>query len=437
MSNIQQESIGKLCSEYFIEYGRELNSNRALPLLMDGLKPSYRRAIYTALMAPGNHIKSLDFVGSMFKLHPHGDKSIIGVETKLVRAKVFKELGNFGYYPIYGEQSTAAAPRYTETGIEDNWYDIMRPLIDSVPFINGEVEGVTEPQYLPTPIPLSLVFGSQGIGLGINTNIPAFNPKSILDAYLADDPSLLKPYYDLEIDYENSQLQRLWETGTGRVVYRYHVYRDTDNSGCEGVVVEGDTQMFEPNWWQINEWKDQGLIFVRDETTGGKNRVFIGKNPYVRKVNQDMIYEECLECCSSMYALEDIQTIYRLGIHDGKIAKYISMKDWVGITYENYLKLVEIYKQNNINKLSFDREVYTYLKQVAEILINAEDDIDNQTIADQIGTTIDVVNAITRKSISTLKRTDTDAMLQKIDNQISDYASINPKEFVELTISKM
>lgn len=437
MSNIQKESIGKLCSEYFIDYGRELNENRALPLLYDGLKPSYRRAIYTALKAPNNHMKSLDFVGSMFKMHPHGDKSIIGVETKLVRAKVFKELGNFGYYPIYGVQSGAAAPRYTETGIEDNWYAIMAPLLDSVPYINGEVEGVMEPQYLATPIPLSLVFGSIGIGIGINSNIPSFNPKSILDAYLHDDPTLLKPYYDLEIDYDNSQLERLWNTGTGKVIYRYHVEKGVDPSGSEGVWVSGDTQVFYPYWAQINEWKDQGQIFIRDESTGGKNCIFIGKNPYVRKVNQEMIYQECLRCCSTQYALEEIQTIMRIGIHDGKQARYISLKEWIDTTYKNYLNIVETYKKNNIDRLSFDRKVYTYLKEVAEILINSKTDISNEEIAEQLRIEIDVVNAITRKSISTLKRVDSKAMLDKIDENTNYYKSIIPEQFVESIISKM
>jgi len=437
MNNIKKESIGKLCSEYYIEYGRELNSNRALPLIMDGLKPSYRRAIYVALNSPGNHIKSLDFVGNMAKMHPHGDKSIVGVENKLVRAKVFKELGNFGYYPLYGAQMSPAAPRYTSTGIEDNWYDIMSPLLPYVPYMEGETEGIIEPEYLPTMIPLSLVFGSIGIGLGINTNIPNFSPQSILDAYNNDDPSLLKPYYDLEIDYENSQLERLWEKGIGKVIYKYHLEVGTDNNGSDGVWVYGDTNVFIPDWTQIEEWKSQGLIFTRDESTGGKPCIFVGRNKGVRKVNQEMILEELQRCTSSANVFSEIQTIYRLGIHDSEVARYIPMKEWVEVTYNNYLEIFERYRKGNIDKINFDIKVNTYLKQVAEILMTAEHDITNQEIADQLEIETEVVNAITRKSISTLKRVDTDSIIKSLKQKRKEFKNLDVIEFINSTVAKM
>lgn len=437
MNNTIERGIGDLCSEYYIEYGRELNANRALPLLYDGLKPSYRRAIYTALQAPNNYIKSADFVGSMLRIHPHGDKSVSGVETNLVRAKIFKELGNFGYYPIYGASERAAAPRYTATGIEDNWYDIMKTMIDMVPYMEGEVEGVLEPQYLPTCIPLSLVIGSQGIGLGINTNIPNFSAKSILDAYLHDDPSLLKPYYDLEIDYELSDLERLWNKGIGKVIYKYHVWEGYDDAGVQGVYISGDTQVFSPDWSVINEWKGQGLVFTRDETTGGKPVVFIGRNKGVRKVNQEMIYEECLRCTSTYNVFEEIQTIYRLGIHDGIIARYISMKEWVDIVYKNYLKLVDKYKKTHIKQLDFDTLVYTNLKDVASLLLNTTEDISNEDISNQLNLPIDVVNAITRKSISTLKRVDTESVLNNIKLRRKEYTDLVAEEFINSVIERM
>lgn len=437
MSNIITEGVGSLCSRFFIDYGKELNSNRALPMLMDGLKPSYRRAIYTAIQAPGNHMKSLDFVGNMFKMHPHGDKSIVGVETKLVRAHIFKELANFGYYPIYGTQSPAAAPRYTETGVEDNWYKIMNELIDVVPYMDGEVEGVREPAYLATPIPISLVIGGRGVALGMNTNIPSFDPKSILDAYLNNDPSLLKSYYDLEIDYENSELDRLWNDGVGRVIYKYHITPETDASGCQGVAIEGDTQVFIPNWEQIDDWRDQGLLFVRDESTGGHNRIFIGKNKNVRKISVDDILEECNLCCSSLYTFSQIQYTYKLGIYDGTIGRYISMKEWVDTTYKNYIDLISKYKEKNIDKLNFDKSVYNNLRSVADILMNAENDISNEEIANQLEISTDIVAAITRKSISTLKRCDTEGMIASIDGKINYYDSIKPKKFIKTIISEM
>jgi hypothetical protein len=430
-----EKTIGEICEESYITYGREVNSNRALPLLYDGLKPSYRRMIWKAIES-GNHIKSLDLIGKVAAVHPHGDRSIIGVETNLVRFGILREDGNFGYYPIYGEPMPAAAPRYTETGVTEKWYDLISPFIDLVPRIEGEVTDVWEPSYIPTPIPLSLVFGASGIGIGINTLIPSFSPTSILEAYLKDDPYLLKPGYDLEFDEDLCEFERLWKTGKGRIIYKYHVEYGW-SGGNDGVYVWGDTQLFSPDWSLIEEWRSQGLLFIRDETTNGKPKIFIGRNKGVRKISTEDIYNECIKCTSSYYALQEIRTRYRIGIHDNKKAIYIGLRDWIDITYKNYLNLIELYKSTNIEKLNFDIDVYTYLKQVAEILINTEKDITNQQIADQLGISIDIVNAITKKSISTLKRTDTESKINSIKNKKYEYDSIKPKEFVKSIVLKM
>jgi hypothetical protein len=278
--------------------------------------------------------------------------------------------------------------------------------------------------------------------MGINSNIPNFDPKSLLEAYLADDPSLLKPYYDLEIDYEKSDLNRLWNTGTGRVIYKYHMEYGYDDSGRDGVHVWGATNMFMPNWTQIMEWRSQGLIAVNDWVTGSTYHVFIARNKGVRKVTQEMIYDECAYSCSTEGVFEEIQTIYRLGIHDRKIARYISIRDWVDATYNNYIKLIENYKKLNLEKCDFDELVITWLKPVVEILQNKEgkpewEDIDNQGIADILGIDIEVVSAITRKSIGNLRRKDVDAELAKIEDRRNYYRSIKPKAFIKDIVEKM
>ena len=437
MANIIQAGIGQLCADYYAEYGEELNRNRALPLLLDGLKPSYRRALYIALKAPGNHMKSMDFVGQMGNIHPHGDKSIVKVETQLVRAGIFKELGNFGYYPIYGAQSGAAAPRYTSTGVESNWYDIMAPLIDTVPYMPGEVEGVMEPQYIATPLPLSVVIGGRGIGMGINTALPNFSAKSLLEAYLNDDPSLLKPYYDLELDYENSELDRLWRTGGGYIYYKYHVDYDEDSDGCRGFAITGDTNHFYPDWSQIDEWREMGQVFIRDESTGGKNRIFVGLNKYVRKVSLEMLEKEILRCTSSMAGLTQIENFMRLGIYNGEQSEYIPLRDWINITYDNYIKVVEKYKSDNIEKLEFQILVNTYLPQVAKILQEDDKGLTDEEIADMVGTTADVVAAICRKAIRNLQRIDVQHEIKKLKTKIKEFKAIDPIQFIQDTVNKM
>lgn len=436
-NNIATKSIGELCEEAYIEYGRELNSNRALPLLMDGLKPVYRRVLYTILKSNSNHFKTPNLIGEVLTIHPHGEKSMSGVITQLVRRGILREDANFGYYPIYGEGMSAAAPRYTETGITEKWYKLLKPLMSFAPLIPGEVEGIMEPAYIVSALPLACVYGELGIGIGINTNIPSFSPKSMLEAYLHDDPTLLEPGIDLEFDRELCDFEGIWRQGKGRLIYKYHVWKDIAPDGSDGVYVSGDTLMFKPIWYKIEEWKATGHIFIRDESSGGKNLIFIGRNKGVRKVNQDMIYEECLKCCSTDFCYEEIQKQYRLGIHDGKIARYIPLREWIDITYNNYINLVSKYRQANIERIHFELLVNQYLKQVAEILLNTKEDITNQDIANQLGIDLEVVNAITRKSISTLKRADTERIKANLEEELKEYERIDAKQFTNEIIENM
>lgn len=434
---IEEKGIGEICTEAYILYGKYVNGFRALPYLMDGLKPSYRRIIYTAIKNGGKEVPTSDLVGNAMKIHPHGDKSIVGVINKLVRYGIFVEGGNFGYYPIYGESMEPAAPRYTETGITPDWYKMIGELLEYVPFIASEKQGQTEPEYIPTVFPLSLIYGSKGIGIGINSQTPSFSPQSLLEAYLNDDPSLLKPYYDLELDYENSDLEALWRTGKGKVNYKYRVYKDVSSDGSDGVYIEGDTHLFYPDFSQLLEWRDQGRIFLRDESSEGNNALFIGRNKGVRAVNQEMIYEECLRCTNTSNIYYPMNQVYKLGINDGKVARYIPMRDWIDTTYKNYVNLIESYKKAKTSQAEFEILVYTHLKSVAEILINSKDDVSNEAIAEKLGIDLDVVNAITRKSISTLKRVDTESKIESLHDSISWYKSINPEDRIKETISKI
>lgn len=438
IDNIKERGIGEICESSYTTYGKYVNTNRALPGLYDGLKPSYRRMIVTALEKKGKIVSSSDLIGyTISTTHPHGDKSLKDVITQLVRAKIFVEGGNFGYYPIYGDSMDAAAHRYTESGLEPNWYNIFKDFMADVPRIPGEKAGSYEPAYLPTPIPLNLIFGSSGIGIGINTEIPSFSAKSMLDAYLNDDPSLLKSHYNLELDYELSELNSLWETGKGRVVYKYKCWKGNSDDGTDGVYLEGDTNLFLPYLDNILVWRNQGRVFIRDESDNGVNRIFIGRNFNIRAVNQDMIYEEVSKYASSHNSKLPHKQMYRLGIHDEGKAFYIPMKDWIHLSYTNYKSLVESNKARNIADLEFKILVNTHLKQVAELLLESTTDISNQEIADTLNIELDVVNAITRRSIATLKRVDTEQEIANYKATITSYENIDPDKFIKELVDKL
>lgn len=434
---MEEISAKELVETSYINYGKYVNSSRAIPYIMDGLKPSYRRTIYTSIKNGAKKQKSNTLLGETMKIHPHGDNSVIKVITQLVNRGIFERLGNFGFYAMYGESMGAASPRYTHTKLKDSWYNALSDLMEVIPYKTSTADdSYQEPEYLPFPIPMCLAFGTSGIGLGISCDIPAFSVSSIIEAYRANDPSLLRPAFDIELDYELSDLQGLWDNGYGRIVWKYHVEKDWSEDGSDGVYIYGNTLTFTPDWSVLDQWREQGRVFIRDESIGEKGSVFIGRNKGIRAVTQDMIYEEALRCSSSSEVILPHKQVMRLAVYDGKIARYISMKEWIDVTYTNYCRLIEEYKDKHIKSLLFQKEVYTYLREVAELIFD-NPEITQEEICDQLDLDLDIVKAILRKSINTLRKADTEYELSKIEDGISYYKSITADHYIDKLISEL
>jgi DNA gyrase/topoisomerase IV subunit A len=433
----EEISVGDYVQHAYSEYGKYVNEHRALPFILDGLKPSYRKVLYTAMKTGNKKVKTSSLIGEVMKINSHGDKSLDKVITQLCNRGIMEPLGNFGFNAMYGPSMGAANPRYTHTKLRDDWYNMMGKFLDYVPFhVSDSDPNYSEPDYLPTPIPLMLTFGTFGLGLGISTEIPAFDPKSILDCYLNDDPSLLKPRFDIELDYENSDLEGIWRYGYGRIVWKYHVEKDVSDDGSDGVYIWGNTFTFTPDWSTFEEWQSQGSIFIRDESKGDKGVIFIGRNKGVRRVNQDMIYEEALRCSNSANVILPSKQIARLAVHDGTIARYLSMKEWVDTCYKNYLTLVDSFKTSHVKKLEFDKVVYENLRTVASIIFE-NPDLSIEDIVSRSNLDEDVVKAILRKSINTLRKCDTESELNRIQNDIDYYSNIDIVEFTNNSINNL
>lgn len=164
-------------------YADEVNLDRATPDLIDGLKPVYRRLLWSASQMPGSaYMKSARITGdTMGKYHPHGDSSLYGAMVTMVQActPLFHGEGNWGNL-VDG----AAAARYTNarlsffgrTGFDPNY--AHREVTSFVP--NYDDKDV-EPVSIPYPLPVILFNGGEGIGYGAACNIPAFTPDSVVD----------------------------------------------------------------------------------------------------------------------------------------------------------------------------------------------------------------------------------------------------------------
>ena len=176
----------------YLDYSMSVIIGRALPDARDGLKPVHRR-ILTAMDREGmqhnkKYSKCAGVVGECLKkYHPHGDSSVYDALVRMaqpwsLRYPLVDGQGNFG--SVDGDPP--AAYRYTECRMEriaeEMMADIEMETVDMVPNFD---ETTDEPSVLPTRIPTLIVNGSNGIAVGMATNIPPHNLTEVLNATIA------------------------------------------------------------------------------------------------------------------------------------------------------------------------------------------------------------------------------------------------------------
>ena len=182
----------------YLDYAMSVIIGRALPDLRDGLKPVHRRILY-AMHRSGNvwnrpYRKAARVVGDVIgQYHPHGDTAVYDSVVRMaqpfsLRYTFVDGQGNFG--SVDGD--APAAMRYTEVRMDRICQavldDLDKQTVDFIPNYDNTQE---EPVVLPARFPVLLVNGSQGIAVGMATNIPPHNLGEIVDAtiFLISNPS--------------------------------------------------------------------------------------------------------------------------------------------------------------------------------------------------------------------------------------------------------
>jgi DNA gyrase/topoisomerase IV subunit A len=420
-----REGISKIIKESYKEYGWYVNTSRHIPYLFDGLKPSYRRLIYTALKFPDKFIKTTTIVGETIgKYHPHGSASLVPIVSQLVHWGIFDGQGNHGKYTLDNEYLPHSAERYTEAKLNSKWREILSKFIKYVPTNEGEL-GYEEPDYLPVPLPLSLIYSSSGIGVGLSVEIPAFTPKSLLEAYLNDDPYKLEFNYGYVLDKDRSELEQLWESGKGRL-YVYFNYEWSDERG--GTYIHGSTILFKIKYKRLMELKEQGLIRIRDETDKEGGKLFIQRIKNTKKINDDELYHEIEKAI-------DNSKYYNIITYFNDTTYNISMRDYIDITYNNYKSLIEEYKKDNIQKCLDNIEIYKHFKKVADRIINT--DKSYKQIAKELQIKESIVKEISEKRINTLRTIDPNKEIKKNEETIKELKKLNPDKYIQEEISNL
>ena len=236
--------------ESFIAYAMAVNVSRALPDVRDGLKPVHRRILYsmneTGLTSDKPFRKCAKIVGDVLgKYHPHGDSSVYYALVRLAQDFTINEPlidpnGNFG--SVDGDP--AAAYRYTEARLSKIAGELLRDIDkDTVDFYPNFDATTVQPKVLPSRFPNLLVNGSDGIAVGMATNIPPHNLNEVIDGVVAmiDNPNITIdelmqyiPAPDFPTGGEilgNNAIKQAYKTGRGGVVMRAKTDIETYDNG--------------------------------------------------------------------------------------------------------------------------------------------------------------------------------------------------------------
>ena len=230
----------------FIEYSMAVITSRALPDVRDGLKPVHRRIIYTMDEAGNTSDKPFRkcayTVGEVLgKYHPHGDASVYDALVRLaqsfsMRYPLIDGHGNFG--SVDGDPP--AAYRYTEARLarisNEMTADINKNVVDFMPNYDDKIP---EPRVLPARFPNLLVNGSNGIAVGMATNIPPHNLREIVDALLMmiDNP-------DVTIE-EIMTVVKGPDFPTGGIIMGYSGIRSAYYTGRGKIILRGKAEIVE------------------------------------------------------------------------------------------------------------------------------------------------------------------------------------------------
>ncbi len=255
--NIIKTEYSDVMQKSYIDYAMSVIVARALPDVRDGLKPVQRRVLYDmhelGIRYDKPYRKSARIVGdTMGKYHPHGDSSIY--ESLVVMSQDFKKglplidgHGNFGNI----EGDGAAAMRYTEARLQKVCQEALLADLDKdvVDFMPNFDETEKEPTVLPARFPNLLVNGTEGIAVGMATNIPPHNLSEVIDATKAylKDPSIttegLMKYVkgpDFPtggIIINKDELPEIYRTGQGKVRVRGKVEVEQLKGGKVNLVI--------------------------------------------------------------------------------------------------------------------------------------------------------------------------------------------------------
>jgi DNA gyrase subunit A len=321
----------------YLDYAMSVNIGRALPDVRDGLKPVHRRILYAmfreGLLSSRRYSKCAGVVGEVLKrYHPHGDSAVYDslvrmAQTFSMRYPLIDGQGNFG--SIDGDPP--AAYRYTECRLtrlaERMLADIDKDTVDFVDNFDGSQQ---EPEFLPAQIPNLLINGSDGIAVGMATNIPPHNLGEICEALLKliENPDLtmeelleIVPGPDFPTGGQllgREVIRQAYLTGRGILTMRAKAMIETDKRSSRASIIVREipyqinkTRLIERIADLVNEKRIEGISDLRDESDRDGMRIVIElKRDAEPKIVLNQLYK--------LTQMQESYGLIMLAIHEGR-----------------------------------------------------------------------------------------------------------------------
>ena len=384
--NIINIDLEKKMKTSYLEYSMSVIVSRALPDVRDGLKPVHRRILYGMQqlgLDPNKPTrKSARVVGDvMGKFHPHGDFAIYDALVRLAqdfstRYPLAQGQGNFG--SIDGDQ--AAAMRYTEVRMskiaKEMLRDINKDTVDFVPNFDGEE---MEPSVLPSRFPNLLVNGSNGIAVGMATNMAPHNLGEAIDACIAymKDPEIeiedlikIIPGPDFptgSLILGKAGIKDAYMTGRGKIKQRAVARIEPFKKNRERIIISeipyqvNKARLIEKIADLVKEKRVDGISDIRDESDRKGMRIVI-------EIKRDSNANIVLNNLYKYTQLENTFGIINLALVGGE-PKILNLKELIHYYVEHQKEVVT-------RRTNFDLSKARERKHIVEGLIIAIDHID-------------------------------------------------------------
>lgn len=365
-TKILHKNIRDEMENSFISYAMAVNASRAIPDVRDGLKPVQRRILFSMNEASNYynapHKKCARIVGDvMGKYHPHGDSSIYEALARMaqpfsINHPLIDGQGNFG--SIDGDKP--AAMRYTEARLSKIAAELLKDIDkETVDFYPNYDDTLLQPVVLPARFPNLLVNGTEGIAVGMATNIPPHNLAEVIDGTVAliDDPDitvddLMKyiPAPDFPtggLVLGRAAIKEAYRTGHGGVVIRAKCEIE-ENNGRESIVVtEIPYQIIKEDMLkniaqQVKDKKLDGISNIHEHSDRTGMRIVID-------VKKDFSAQVVLNSLYKQTALQVKEGIIFLALVNGA-PKICNLKEMLEAYVAHQIEVIERRTRFNLQK---------------------------------------------------------------------------------------